>query len=201
MSSSLEQNTRVRILDAALALVQSRVSHASMGRIAKEAGVSRQAVYLHFRDRGDLYVALVQHFDAQRGLASALEAVFSAPTAEAGIMEAVAMEARMNPDLYPVAAALDGLRHQDDAVQQAWQDRLDDRLKGARAMIDRLAAEGRLRDGLDPATAADLLWTMLSLRMWTDLVLGRGWSAQHYRDYVSHALRRTLMTDTASRDV
>jgi hypothetical protein len=32
--------------------------------------------------------------------------------------------------------------------------------------------------------AVDLLFTLTSLRMWEDLVLERGWSAQQYERYV-----------------
>jgi hypothetical protein len=45
-----------------------------------------------------------------------------------------------------------------------------------------------LRPGLAVDVAADLIWTMLSLRVWEDLVVGRGWSAERYRQEVGGAL-------------
>ncbi len=39
-----------------------------MGPIAKEAGLSRQALYLTFADRADLFVALLRYVDGKRGL-------------------------------------------------------------------------------------------------------------------------------------
>lgn len=36
-----------------------------------------------------------------------------------------------------------------------------------------------------PALAADLLWTLTSLRTWEDLVLERGWTAAEYEKRVT----------------
>ena len=46
--------------------------------------------------------------------------------------------------------------------------------------------------GLDPAVAAELLWTLRSLRVWEDLVLARGWSAQQYQQQVTRLVIETL---------
>lgn len=190
--SSQETGTRSRILNAALALVRSGIAGVSMVQIAKAAGVSRQALYLHFSDRADLYVAMVRHVDAQRGLTAALERIEQAPTGKAALSEAVAMQAKMNPDLYPVAATLDAWRRQDSALQRAWDDRLESRLDAARAIAGRLKQEGALRPELDADSAADLIWTLLSLRIWEDLVILRRWPADRYRARLEDLLVRAL---------
>ncbi|HEV2595545.1 MAG TPA: TetR/AcrR family transcriptional regulator [Sphingomicrobium sp.] len=190
--SSAQSPTRARILEAALALVRNGVAGVNMVQIAKAAGVSRQALYLHFSDRADLYVAMVRHVDEQRGLAAALEALELAPTGKSALSEAVAMQARMNPHLYPVAASIDALRRQDPALQRAWDDRLENRLSGARAIANRLEREEVLRPELDVDFAADLIWSLLSLRMWEDLVIVRGWSADRYCVHLDGLLARSL---------
>jgi AcrR family transcriptional regulator len=191
--SNYKSDTRARILEAALDLLRRGSGGASLVQIAKAAGVSRQAVYLHFRDRADLYLAMVRHVDETRDLAGALRRLEQAPTGEATLVEAVDMQARMNPDLYPLASATEAVRRQDEAIERAWQDRLADRLAGARQIAARLKADGVLRPDLDVEIAADLIWTMLSLRMWEDLVVLRGWSADQYRAHVGDALRRMLL--------
>ena len=75
---------------------------------------------------------------------------------------------------------------------RAWQDRLNSRLEGCRAIVVRLQAEGNLRPALDPSVAADLLSTITSLRMWEDLVLARGWSPQQYQQQITRLLREAL---------
>ncbi|HLZ84716.1 MAG TPA: TetR family transcriptional regulator [Caulobacteraceae bacterium] len=192
-SDGSKLDTRTRILDSALELMRAGASNASLVQIAKAAGVSRQAVYLHFADRADLYVALVRHVDEQRDLAGALRRLAAAPTGEAALQEAVDMQARMNPALWPLATAMDAVRRQDEAIERAWQDRLADRLEGARDIARRIEADGALRPGLDVDTAADLIWAMISLRTWEDLVIGRDWSAERYRQHIGGGLRRMIL--------
>lgn len=188
-----KSDTRHRILEAGLDLMRRGAASASLVQIARHAGVSRQAVYLHFADRAALFLALVRHVDAQPDLAGALKHLDEAATGVAALQAAVNIQADLNPRLYPIAAAMDAVRRQDEALEQAWQDRLANRLRGARTIASRLVAEGALRPGLDPDTAADLIWTMTSLRMWEDLVVGRSWSADRYREHVGEALRRALL--------
>jgi AcrR family transcriptional regulator len=192
-SEDVKPDTRTRILDAALELMRAGKGETSLGQIAKEAGVSRQAIYLHFADRADLYLALVAHVDERRGVAEALRRMMEAPSGEAALAEAVAMQAKMNPVLYPIASAMDAVRRQDPAIEAAWRDRLDNRLRGARQIAGRLQAEGALRPDLDPDTAADLAWTLLSLRMWEDLVILRGWDAERYEREVGAMVRRAVL--------
>ena len=192
-SEDVKPDTRTRILDAALELMRAGEGETSLGQIAKAAGVSRQAIYLHFNDRADLYLALVGYVDERRGIGEAVRRLMEAPSGEAALAEAVAMQARMNPDLYPIASAMDAVRRQDPAIEAAWRDRLDNRLRAARVVAERLKAEGALRPDLDPDTAADLAWTLLSLRMWEDLVILRGWDAERYEREVGAMVRRAIL--------
>lgn len=55
------QETRERLLDAAEVLFQrDGVSVTSLNDIAREAGVTRGAVYWHFRDKADLFDAMLE---------------------------------------------------------------------------------------------------------------------------------------------
>ena len=81
--------TRSRILEAALDLMRRGTAAANLVQIAKAAGLSRQAVYLHFQDRADLYTALVRYVDERRDLEGALRRIREAPTGEAALMAAV----------------------------------------------------------------------------------------------------------------
>jgi AcrR family transcriptional regulator len=186
-------NSKERILDVALALIQKKGgADVTMAEIAKAARLSRQAVYLHFADRADLLTALVRHADQKRGLPEALRKIEDAPDAIAALHETVALQARMNPSIWAVARAFDAVRRLDAAAERSWQDRLKHRLEGCRAIVKRLGKEGLLRPGLSPAAAADLLWTITSLRAWEDLVLQRGWSAAEYEERVGRLLIASL---------
>lgn len=154
--------------------------------------MSRQAVYLHFADRAALMVAVARHLDERLGLPADIQRMIDAPTGAAMLESSVSMQVRLNASVWAVARALDAVRRTDAAAERAWQDRLNSRLEGCRAIVARLEAEGNLRRGLDPSVAADLLWTITSLRMWEDLVLARGWSPQRYQQQITRLLLETL---------
>ena len=67
--SSQDIETRTRILQASVRLLEAqRGQSVRMGDIAREAGISRQAVYLHFASRAELLEATTQYLDERLGL-------------------------------------------------------------------------------------------------------------------------------------
>ena len=55
------EETRQRILDAAEQVFHRQgVAHTSLAHIATEAGVTRGAIYWHFKDKSDLFDAMIQ---------------------------------------------------------------------------------------------------------------------------------------------
>jgi len=185
--------TQERILATALELMSKRGgADVSMGEIATAADLSRQAVYLHFRDRTDLLLALVRLIDAKSGITDEVGRIGEAPTGTAALEAMVALQARTNPSIWPVARALDAVRRKDRAAARAWEDRLKHRLRVCQGIVDRLKQNGQLRRDLDPATATDLLWTLTSFRMWEDLVLDRKWTPKRYQEHVTELLMSFL---------
>ena len=187
-------NSKSAILNAAIALITAKGgADVSMSEIAKAARVSRQAVYLHFADRAELLVSMARHLDEARGIDDEVRKIGDAPTGVEAVRMMVSLQARLNPGVWAVASAADAVRRTDPDAEQAWQDRLKHRLEGARAIVARLRKEGSLRPGLDPQAAADLLWSITSLRTWEDLVLTRGWSPQQYEKRVTALLLHALV--------
>ena len=143
------ENSRQRIVDVAFQLLQKRGgADVTMGEIARAAGLSRQAVYLHFADRADLLLAVVRYSDEKRGLEAEIAKIVEAPDGLAALREMASLEARTNPSIWAVARALDAVRRVDPTAERSWQDRLEHRLQGCRAIVDRLRREGLLRPGL-----------------------------------------------------
>lgn len=194
-------DTRSRVLEAAIKLIRSRRGASiSMAEVAGAAGISRQGLYLHFADRGELLVQLARYADEKRGLHQALATVMEAPSGREAMRRYVQLNARMNPGVWPLARAVDGARRDDADVERAWQDRLEARLKACREIVRRLAESPGLKRGLEEGAAADLLWSVTSLRMWEDLVLGRGWSAGQYEGYVTGLLEDALLGRMARKE-
>jgi AcrR family transcriptional regulator len=188
-----DPETRRRICEAALRLITRRGgAEVTLQSVARAAGVSRQALYLHFADRADLFVAVVRYADERRGLPEAIRRIQTASSGVAALKELAATQARINPAIWPLARVIDRVRQQSAAAEVSWQDRLASRLRGCRAIVARLEKDGTLRDGLDASVAADLLWTLTSLRMWEDLVLLRRWTAKQYEQRLTELLLRVL---------
>jgi AcrR family transcriptional regulator len=186
--------TRRRICEAALRLVsKGGGKDVTLATVARAAGVSRQALYLHFADRADLFLALVRYADEKRGIAAAIQRIEEAASGIDALREMAATQARMNPAIWPLARIVDSMRRNDKAAERSWRDRLAHRLQGCHAIVARLENDNRLRSGLDSAVAADLLWTLTSLRTWEDLVLLRGWTASQYEERLTDLLLRTLV--------
>jgi len=183
MSSKVD--THSQILEAALARLRANQGASlTMAEVAAQAGVSRQAVYLHFADRTALLTALVRHVD--EGRAAKVAALATAPSARAAVAAMVALGASDNPGLWPVVRIFDGLRQGDAVVEAVWQDRQSDWLALCRAIAERMQEEGALAPHLSLDAAADLLWTLTSPRLWEELVIGRGWGAERYRRHVTY---------------
>jgi AcrR family transcriptional regulator len=135
-----------------------------MAQVAEKAGLSRQAVYLHFPGREALLAAL----QARQPLAPDID---TAPSARTALALLVAAQANADPGL----AALNEMP---DAAAA--------RLVRCRAVALRFQAEGALAPQLSPDAAADLLWSLTGPRLWQELTAGRGWSADRYRTHVTY---------------
>ena len=169
----------------------------SLGAVARAARVSRQALYLHFANRADLFLAVVRYADEQRGLPGAIARMERAASGVEALKELVAAQAAMNPSIWPLARLVDTVRRKDAAAERSWQDRMEHRLEGCRAIVGRLEREGSLRAGLAAEVAAELLWTLTSLRTWEDLVLTRGWTPQQYQARLTDVLLTALVRPAA----
>jgi AcrR family transcriptional regulator len=190
-------STSEQILEAAGALILKKGgADVTMADIAKAAKLSRQAIYLHFADRAQLLLSLARYADEKRGIGEEVRKMRGAASGEDALRIMVSIQARMNPDIWAIARAIDAVRRTDADAEKSWQDRLMHRLEGCREVVGRLQKEGSLRKGLDAATATDLLWTITSLRMWEDLVLSREWSPQQYEKRITALLRSALLGDS-----
>src|SRR5687768_18337288 len=111
--------TREQLLETAWRLFQSDPAAASMGRIAAEAGVSRQALYLHFQSRAGLLLALVRWVD-EREQIGARFAEASQSSSPREVLEAdVRVWLDYLPRLHPVPIFLAG-SSSDAEAQAAW---------------------------------------------------------------------------------
>jgi AcrR family transcriptional regulator len=191
--SSGRPTTRRALLKAARKLLEREpYSTVSMGAIATEAGVSRQAAYLHFGTKAELLLALVAYVDEVEGLPHLRSRIRDAPSGVEGLRRFVDLVAALTPRVYRVAIALAAAAEHDAAARAAWRDRMDARCATCRSIAARLEAEGSLADGLTAGEAADLLWALSSMRVFEDLVENRRYSVRRYRGMLQRVLLRAV---------
>ncbi|WP_417494616.1 TetR/AcrR family transcriptional regulator [Maricaulis sp.] len=185
--SKAGEETRTRILNACWTLLeQGPDTPARMSDIARAAGVSRQAVYLHFPNRTELLIATTRFIDEASDIDERL-AKSRATTGGPARLDAY-IEAWGNyiPVIHGVGSALMAMAATDEAARAAWADRMAAMRHGCDAAIQAIARDRRLRPGLAPVRATDLVWTLLSVRNWEHLVIDCGWAQE---DYVSEIKR------------
>jgi len=164
---SSEVGSRRRILDATLACARARPDF-SMAEVAAGAGLSRQAVYLHFPDRAALLAALRAYLDLPDGP----EIVEQAPSARAALTAVLTRLAESYARIWPV-------------LQASGTTETSGRLPLCQALVARFRAEGALAPHLSPATAADILYSLTSPALWHELTSARGWDATRYRTHLA----------------
>lgn len=189
--SSEEINTRIKILEAtAKLLVENKGKGVRMSDIAKYVGISRQAVYLHFSTRTELLVATTQHIDQTLKIDERLAPSRQANSGIERLDRYIEAWGAYIPEIYGVAKALLNAKDTDDAAGEAWRDRMEAMRDGCRACIEDLARDGDLNPIYAPKEAIDLLWALLSVRTWENLVLDCHWDNQQYIEHVKQLAKR-----------
>lgn len=191
--SSENPTTRSRILDAAWHLLETGGSKVRMSDIAKAAGVSRQAVYLHFPSRADLLIATTRHIDEAKDIDSRLAASRAATTGIERLALYIEAWGSYIPEIYGVGRALMAMQDSDEEARRAWDNRMQAMRHGCAAAVAALAADSALRPELSESRATDTLWMLLSVRNWENLTQASGWPQADYLAAMQDLARRALL--------
>lgn len=189
--------TRTRILNVCRSLLESDAGDATrMSDVAKAAGVSRQAVYLHFKTRAELLIALTRHIDEVEKVDDRLAASRAAKGVER-LDAFIEAWAGYIPVIYPVGRALMAMAPTDEAARLAWEDRMAALRHGCEAAVKALQDARILREGVGRKAATDMLWALLSVRNWESLVLDCGWDQARYVRDIKALSRAYLVSGDA----
>ncbi len=190
--SSTTTPTRQKILKAALALLEAGDGNAvRMGDVARRAGISRQALYLHFKNRAELLIAATHYLDEIRGAEARLAPSRNAQSGSERLEAFIEAWAGYLPEIYGMATALMAMRDHDSAAAAAWNERMQDMREGCAAAMAALSADNRL--AMPEKEATDLLWTLLSVRNWEQLTKGCGWTQAQYLATLTTTARRLFI--------
>ena len=187
--------TRIRILNAALKRMESADGDTvRVSDVAKEAGVTRQTLYLYFRTRTELLIAVTLYVDELKSSDDRLAASRAAPSGVARLEAYIAAWTDYIPEIYGVARALMAMN--DEEATAAWRQRMQDMWEGCEAAIKALKADGKMNPDYGVKDASDLLWTLLSVRNWEHLRIDREWSQRKYIKHMQDVAQRLFVADT-----
>lgn len=196
--SSTNLPTRTRILKATWDLLDSNPGIAArMSDIAKKAGVSRQALYLHFPNRTELFIATTKYQDEEFGIHDWLAATRAAQNGTERLHSYINAWGNHIPKIFGLAKTLMVMKETDTDAASAWAERMQDMREGCAAAIAALSDDGILRPGLEQQAATDILWTLLSISNWEQLTLTCGWSQEQYVANITEIALRSLTSSTA----
>lgn len=164
-----------------------------MSDIAKAAGISRQALYLHFPTRAELLVATTRHIDSVKNVDARLAESRAASSGRERLLAFISAWGGYIPEIYGMSVALRAMRADDAEAAAAWEDRMQAVRHGCAAAVRALVADGALGPDLTEEVATDLLWALLSVENWEQLVRDCGWSQDDYETRISRLAEAALL--------
>ena len=194
--SSKPINTKSRILEVTWNLLESGNKAVRMSDIAKAAGVSRQALYLHFPNRAELLVATTRHIDTVKNVDERLARSRSASSGIERLRAFVEAWGGYIPEIHGVSIALRALRNSDKEAAAAWEDRMQAVRHVCEAVVHAISEDGYLKGELTEVAAVDLIWTLLSVENWERLVHECGWSQSVYEQTLKQIAEASLISQT-----
>lgn len=191
--------TREQILEHAWAQARARgIDSVTLADVARAAGVSRQAVYLHFRSRAGLLVAMARHHDRTSGFAEQVARIGSSPDPAADLAELIRAWCAYLPDILPVARALSAASTDDQDAAAAWQDRMRALRSEFERVLTPLAAADRLARDWTVTEAAAWVWASVHPDQWHHLVAECGWDPAAFTSRCVTAAAATVIRSPAT---
>lgn len=194
--SSRNNETRNRILKATWELLELNLgSGVRMSDIANQAGISRQAVYLHFKTRSELLIATTRYIDEVKDVETRFATYCDVNNAIEGLNAYICAWGNYIPEIYGVAKALMAMKDSDDAASSAWNDRMQAVRDGCKISVIALADDDLLSNDFSIEQATDIIWTMMSVRSWEQLTIECGWPQKKYIKTMIQLSQRILRND------
>jgi AcrR family transcriptional regulator len=191
VSSSRRAQTRVQILEAARAIFEELGYYgAGLEAVAKKAGVSRQAIYLHFPSKAELLTALHLHiFDTDVVPALQRHPLTDTMSGLDALDATIAADAEIIDRVWRIHESLTVARRQHPEVDQTLIPREEEHYEGLLDVGRRLERDGALPPTMSVGLFTDMLWGLMNLGTFRNLVIERGWSLEQYRDWVRDTIR------------
>ncbi len=196
--------TRQTIVAAALnAFLEHGYAGATMQKIAASAGVVVETIYRTFDGKAGLFRAAVAAAvaggprRAERPVEQrpAIRAVIDEPDPRRKLQRYADTQPGIHQRLGPLYQMLEEATAIEPQLHSIRAELEMQRLDGMARFAQHLMKTGALRPGMSVDEARDILWTINSHDVHRMLVKERGWSPQHYRDWLARTLASALLAD------
>jgi AcrR family transcriptional regulator len=188
-----DPDTRRRILQAAWELLEQQGAGFRLVDVADRAGVSRQAVYLHFGDRSGLLVALVDFIDVSLGAVQLRAHIHGGATGVESLQRWIETMSWYTAKIDRVTQVLESSQYQDEALAAAWRDRMGRRQMHIRSIVERIAEEGRLAEVWSVDVAVELIYVITMPGAWRELTRELGWTGEQYTQNLTRLVQAALL--------
>lgn len=193
--------TRRRILDTARRLfAEQGYLGTTLSGIAEAAGVSVQTIYNLVGGKAVLlkavYDVTLAGDDEPVPMAERpiTRAVIAAPTGRACLERYAVMSRVLGERLLPLVTMLLAQATTGDPDLREFAETIEgERAVGNRGVATHLAERFGLREGLDEAAAADILWALTSPDLTDRLVRRRGWGWDRYEHWLGTTMADALL--------
>jgi AcrR family transcriptional regulator len=192
--------TRREILEAAQRLFERQgYAATTMAAIAAEAGVALKTVYVAFETKSGLLRALWHLLlrGDEDDVPIPQRAWYREVVAEPDPERKLRLGAHNARLVKERAAALMGVIRSaaasDADAAELWSRIESDFYDNQRAIVQALDDGGALRDGLDVARAADIMWTLNHPDVWHLLVGARGWTPEAWEQWFADTVGEQLL--------
>jgi AcrR family transcriptional regulator len=189
----MSSDSRTAIVKAAGRLLAENGAAVTLEQVARAAGVSRQAIYLHFANRNALVVAVADDARQHAGLAERTAALTEATTPRALLEGFARIAATFHAEVAEAELGMEALCRIDAELAEAWGKRAAGRETVARKVVEQLAAMNAL--ALPAREATDLLWALSSASLFDLLVRQRRWSVRSYETHLVRVLEAALVSN------
>lgn len=195
---------RAAIIEAATRLfLADGYPATTMAAVAREAGVSTETVYAVVGTKPELFRLLTETAISGTGepvpvlQRDYIQAVRQEPSARGKLEIYAAAITRIQQRMAPLYRAVQQAAAAEPELAEVWQQLLDRRARNMPLLIENLKSAAALRDGLSTQEAADTVWAVNSTEVYELMTQTRGWSPEHYQQWLTQTLCRLLLPDGA----
>lgn len=191
-------DTRARIALAARKLLEERgYAGMTMEAVARKAGVAVPTIYAIFGSKTGILSAILDAARFGSRFQDLVRDAMQTPDPRERLKFAARIARRVYESESSIIDLLRGAGTVAPSLAQTESERDCQRYEAQKVMIQYLVQTRRLKPGLTPQRARDILWSLTSRDLYRLFVRDRRWPAQEYEDWLANTLVETLIEQAA----